>query len=177
MMEWKTFCCPFHAPENLPNYPQLFSFSATCGTQSIFPQLASALNAYRMDGFDLSLLIISPRFCLVQQKKNENPCAFINVERSLFLILSDCHLMLVFLSHPVHFQIYVPVQLLLYHQRYALFSLFDCWLFIRVHIFHLLWLNEDRMEKEVGERQSIYTWNVQWKVHEKPMKKNPSELV
>lgn len=37
--------------------------------------------------------------------------------------------------------------LLLYHQRYALFSLFDCWLFIRVHIFHLLWLNEDRIGK------------------------------
>jgi hypothetical protein len=90
MMEWKTFCCPFHAPENLPNYPQLFSFSATCGTQSIFPQLASALNAYRMDGFDLSLLIISPRFCLVQQKKKWKSLCFykrgtVSLSHSLWL--------------------------------------------------------------------------------------------
>lgn len=67
---WKNVLLSISRPgKSLPNYPQL-SLSSTCGTQSkFFPQLVSALNAYRMDGFDLSLLIISPRFCLVQQKK------------------------------------------------------------------------------------------------------------
>lgn len=117
-----------------------------------------------MDGFDLSLLIISPRFCLVQQKKI---LYFYKTWLVLFLILTDCHLMSVFLSYPVHFQSLCSSAMLLYHQRYALFSLFDCWLFIRVHIFHLLW----EIEKEVGERQSINTWNVHWNAHDKNHKK------
>lgn len=49
------------------NERKTFSF---CLISLLLLSLTSALNAYRMDGFDLSLLIISPRFCWNQQKKN-----------------------------------------------------------------------------------------------------------
>lgn len=53
--------------------------------------------------------------------------------------------------------------MLFYHQRYALFSLFDCWLFIRVHTFPftliervcVLWMK--LMEKRKHEKSNQYT--------------------
>ena len=82
----KTFCCPFHAlanpllslsthvwpttpPHSLASMNAKHFFLSISLTHSL-SSLTSALNAYRMDGFDLSLLIISPRFCWNQQKKN-----------------------------------------------------------------------------------------------------------
>lgn len=47
-------------------YPH--SLASMNAKKTFFFILASTLNAYRMDGFDLSLLIISPRFCIAQQK-------------------------------------------------------------------------------------------------------------
>lgn len=123
MMEWKTFNVHFTPQKISPKttLSSVVTLSLAHFRKTFFPLLASALNAYRMDGFDLSLLIISPRFCLAQLKKKS--CAF-NV----------------YAAHWLPFDVGVFVAscstaMLLCHQRYALFSLFDCWLFIRVHYF------------------------------------------
>lgn len=146
---------PFHAPKNLSqNYPQQRSHFR----KTFFPLLASALNAYRMDGFDLSLLIISPRFCLAQLKKNPVLLAS--------MLLTDCHLMLVFLSLPVPLQCF-------YVTKDTLFSRFltaDC-LFVCT-ISHLLWLNvdEERRKQEKGN-QCTCEMCIALKVHDKTHKK------
>lgn len=80
---------------------------------------SAALNAYRMDGFDLSLLIISPRFCWNQQKKRERFCCggtkkMSSNAFSIMLIACDCHLMLVCFCH-----------FLLQFRRYIFFFLFE----------------------------------------------------
>ena len=117
-------------------------------TQNIFfltySSLTSALNAYRMDGFDLSLLIISPRFCWNQQKKNENLLRsrkkMSSNAFSIMFIACDCHLMLVCFCHfllqfdvifcfPLFWTRHIKV-LITYKciTKDTLFSLFDCML-------------------------------------------------
>lgn len=104
MMEWKNVLLSIFRPESLSQTTLSFSLLYMWNAKHFFHP---ALNAYRMDGFDLSLLIISPRFCLVQQKKN--PCAFINVavsfSFSLIAIWCWCFCRILFTLHlcvPMH---------------------------------------------------------------------------
>lgn len=114
---------PFHAPKNLSqNYPQQRSHSLSRSlSQNIFPLTGFCFERLS-DGW-FWFIAANYLTSFLSRSAEKKSCAF-NV----------------YAAHWLPFDVGVFVAscstaMLLCHQRYALFSLFDCWLFIRVHYF------------------------------------------
>lgn len=160
MMEGKTFNVHFTPQKISPKttLSSVVTLSLAHFRKTFFPLLASALNAYRMDGFDLSLLIISPRFCLAQLKKN--PVLLTS------MLLTDCHLMLVFLSLPVPLQCFYVTKDTLF-LAFWLLIVYSCALFSIY--FDWTWI-----ERRGSRRKAInihVKCALHWKFTTKPIKK------